>query len=165
MTNPTVEDIAKLVRKAGETVAQRGVMGVRDTYTARLGGWCYICSRVLVSLLRRNGHKATLVLGEYFGNCHCWVELPDGKILDVTATQFGVKRKIYTPSKKKSALYLPKAKGRTAERYVRDNWMKQQSEVNELWQEVKRCQVTWTMSSLRRSQSCRSWPLELSDLS
>lgn len=69
---------------------------------------------------------------------HCWVELPDGRILDVTATQFGVKRKIYTPSKKKSALYLPEAKGSKAERYVRDNWMKQQSEVNELWREVKR---------------------------
>jgi hypothetical protein len=60
-----------------------------------LCGACAICSVALCKSLKKFGYKPDLVNGMYEGYaCHCWVEL-DGKIYDITATQFGLKDKVF----------------------------------------------------------------------
>ena len=68
-----------------------------------LSEYCAIASHFLVSIAKRYGYKLNLIEGVAFEPCdydfdidtnHCWVQYK-GKIIDLTATQFGVKTKIH----------------------------------------------------------------------
>ena len=54
------------------------------------GGLCAIVSETLGQVLRSNGHRATLICGVYEGHEHCWLEVDGNKLVDATATQFGL---------------------------------------------------------------------------
>ena len=53
-----------------------------------LDGWCGICSAALASAFIEMGRRAEIVIGTYWGEGHCWVEV-DGLYYDITASQFG----------------------------------------------------------------------------
>jgi hypothetical protein len=63
--------------------------------TWNLEAACAVASEILVHVLRARGLRATFVVGEFkdgqprCNDEHCWVTLPVGRILDITATQFG----------------------------------------------------------------------------
>ena len=64
--------------------------------TWNLEGACAVASEILVRVLRARGFRATFVVGEFkdgHPRCneeHCWVTLPVGRVLDITATQYGM---------------------------------------------------------------------------
>jgi len=64
-----------------------------DEFDMDLGCLCAICSTALKSIFNIHGYDAEVYIGWFRGDSnHCWVE--DGEhIWDVTATQFGIKRK------------------------------------------------------------------------
>jgi len=88
-------EIAKKVRKAAEKgYSQRGKahgkVGGKD-----LGGHCQKVSIDLAIEFHRAGYTdATVVGGDYYGKAHYWV-VSDGYIYDLTASQFGVKQKVF----------------------------------------------------------------------
>jgi hypothetical protein len=124
MPRPTIKKIAGAVRLALEDIS-------KDPHVYRywdLDDFCGACSHsslVLAGLLRKFGYKSDFVVGWYkyrddgCGN-HCWVETGKGKVVDVTATQFGIKSRIYVPKTKKR--YGVIKKGTSGERYVHQNW-------------------------------------------
>lgn len=77
-----------------------------DYYDDDLGGACNSASKALVLLMRKNGYRPQFILGEFFsrlekpgevvffGDSHCWVEWHN-LIIDVTATQFGIKKAVF----------------------------------------------------------------------
>lgn len=62
---------------------------------ATLAGACAMASWELVLRLRAAGIACQFVNGEYDGAGHCWVQIGDYDVVDITATQFGVKDKVY----------------------------------------------------------------------
>ena len=92
MAQASPELIASIVRlKMEELLGTEMFQDVSED----LCGACAICSVALCKSLKRFGYKADLVHGMYQGYaCHCWVEL-DGKIYDMTATQFGIIEKVF----------------------------------------------------------------------
>ena len=50
--------------------------------------WCYLISAPLRLSLRALGIDCALAKGSVYGQCHFWIELPDGTIIDATASQF-----------------------------------------------------------------------------
>jgi hypothetical protein len=52
-------------------------------------GYCYVVSAPLEAYLRLTSIRCTLVRGSVHKeiNCHYWLELPDGTIIDATASQ------------------------------------------------------------------------------
>lgn len=51
-------------------------------------GWCYRVSSPLRGYLAAVGVECKLIRGSVHGNYHFWLELPDGRIIDATASQF-----------------------------------------------------------------------------
>lgn len=88
---PIVVRAAHEVRSEFERVAERE----ESWYINRknLAGLCARASYALVLALAAEGVEAELVLGRYDGKGHCWVEVA-GHVVDVTATQFGTKRRV-----------------------------------------------------------------------
>lgn len=83
--------IAQKVRKKCE----KYVKGLENSiYGETLSCLCAVASKALQNELVEAGYNTKLVYGNAFGDTHCWVEL-DGKIYDITATQFGVEEKVY----------------------------------------------------------------------
>jgi len=50
--------------------------------------WCYLVSAPLQVSLKALGIECALVRGGVYDACHFWIELPDGTIIDATASQF-----------------------------------------------------------------------------
>lgn len=74
------------VRKATERFARQEYP---FTTKHNLAGYCGLASLVLVRLLKKAGVPATVEKGYYDNDYgHAWVRLPNGAVLDVTATQF-----------------------------------------------------------------------------
>lgn len=51
-------------------------------------GWCYKVSAPLQGYLGAVGIECRLISGTTHGSYHVWLELPDGTIIDATASQF-----------------------------------------------------------------------------
>lgn len=51
-------------------------------------GHCFMVSAPLQGYLAAVGVECKLVRGSVHGNYHVWLELPDGRIIDATASQF-----------------------------------------------------------------------------
>jgi hypothetical protein len=50
--------------------------------------WCYMVSAPLQGFLSATGVPCKLIEGHVHNNPHYWIELPCGKIIDATASQF-----------------------------------------------------------------------------
>ena len=96
-------EIARTVRLAAEQVR---------TIPTDLEGACASASYVLWKHLRKQGYDADFIMGSYHGFNHCWVEIED-RILDITATQFGVRKKVYTRVLS-AAIYQEELRGKDA---------------------------------------------------
>jgi hypothetical protein len=90
--------LARRVRKAVVNIAN----GEPTSYDA-LDSYCAIASHFFVSVAKRYGYKLDIVEGVAFERYdydfeidtnHCWVQY-QGKIIDLTATQFGVRANIH----------------------------------------------------------------------
>lgn len=57
-----------------------------------------MASYALQHVLRRHGVDSTLMKGKYKGCYHWWLVI-DNVIVDITATQFGIKDKVYITHK------------------------------------------------------------------
>jgi hypothetical protein len=64
----------------------KGLLGDRETDMM-----CFMVSAPMVGYLNAIGIKCDCVEGETAGQHHCWVQFPDGRIIDATAKQFGLK--------------------------------------------------------------------------
>lgn len=52
---------------------------------------CFMVSAPLASCLNVMGVTCEVVDGEINGRHHCWVRFADGRVIDATAKQFGLK--------------------------------------------------------------------------
>lgn len=87
-----IKRIAKEVRNNAVSVLTKPKYGFRED----LHGACGICSMALKESIEKIIPEAKpIVVHGLFRkiNWHCWVEI-NGSIIDVTATQFGVKEKV-----------------------------------------------------------------------
>ena len=106
---PKAIEIARKVRKACEHFASHTTdydySGNKD-----LSCMCGVASWTLARILRNNGIRARVIYGRFdpdgFCDCHCWVRACN-RIIDITATQFKVKRKVFV-SKVSSRKYEKK---------------------------------------------------------
>lgn len=90
--------IAETVRACAEELCRSGYLGNigGESADSTLAGGCGDVSAVLVEFLQAAGVDASFEGGEYDGDGHCWVRLPDGSVLDLTMTQFRPKApKVY----------------------------------------------------------------------
>lgn len=93
-----VKQIASQVRSACE-----GFVNSHESFDYDFHGqddlccMCAVASMALKKALEREGIHSDLVVGEYDGFCHCWLEWQN-YIVDITATQFNLKRKIHIVS-------------------------------------------------------------------
>lgn len=95
--NTHADPIYQLAIKAREEVRQlvHTKQGCIQAYPEDLACACAIGTYVLIAALKRHGIRAKLVMGIAY-DCieldvvanHCWAELLDGTIVDLTATQF-----------------------------------------------------------------------------
>lgn len=93
-------DICKVLRKTFESFHEEED-GEFCVWADDLECYCGIASWYLSILFKRYGYNADVIFGQFalktfLGNwlfdediCHCWV-MSDGKIYDITATQFGL---------------------------------------------------------------------------
>lgn len=63
-----------------------------------LSGACLMASYMLRHALAKHGISAQLVHGKCVGNYHWWLVIND-HIVDITATQFGIKNKVFITPK------------------------------------------------------------------
>lgn len=121
----TVLEAADLVRNQMERyVPTLEAQGLRFDSTTLLGA-CGIASYCLQRVLKRVKIRSDLVMGrfvkgEWDRGQHCWVELPySNMLLDVTATQFDVPRRVHvsTPG---DARYQHQWRNRAALNHLRD---------------------------------------------
>jgi hypothetical protein len=94
-------EIAKSVRERFENSIIRsydGLFELDPEDKQELGGRCHLASRVLYKEARKSGLKVKMCTGwfenDFSAGGHCWIEF-EGKIIDITATQFGIKDKIF----------------------------------------------------------------------
>ena len=94
-----IRQIASRVRKQCEKFAD----SPDNHFLDNLEGLCAIASYILQKELHKKGIDTKLIQGNFLEEwdepCpdpynHCWIEWKD-YIIDVTATQFGFKRKVY----------------------------------------------------------------------
>lgn len=71
-----------------------------------LKGCCGLASYRIYRMSRYNGLYPSVVHGHYNGILHSWIEYY-GYIIDITATQFGEREKIFVCNKKFTSKYLP----------------------------------------------------------
>jgi len=95
-----------------------------EAYAEDLGCACAIGSYILTRALKRARIPSIFVVGIAYEKSlpsyytqgvenHCWIELMDGTIIDITATQFGVPSKLIF-FHRKNRNYRPHLKGREA---------------------------------------------------
>jgi len=69
-------------------------VGSRGYFASNLGSMCGIASYALKEALDCAHIDVILIYGFYEETGHCWLEYRD-VIIDITATQFGVRRKVF----------------------------------------------------------------------
>ena len=90
-----IKKIAKNVRKQCELYAFSVYAYQFDFYKQKdLQGMCLTASFALNKALTLNNIKSQVIQGFFNGQSHVWIEI-DNKIIDITATQFNINRKIY----------------------------------------------------------------------
>jgi len=91
-----VKDIAKRVRRKCELFSRSPEASKHDFYkTPDLVCMCAVASFALSKALNKSGIRNKVIKG-YYGSegHHCWVELKNGMIIDITATQFGIRQRV-----------------------------------------------------------------------
>lgn len=101
MRKKHVLDVAMAVRKAAERLVKDDNPG--PAWGPDLGGSCGDCSYVLAQML---GDRYLYEEGAYDGDQHSWVRLRDGTIVDVTATQFRIRRRVHVTRSRKYSTEL-----------------------------------------------------------
>ena len=99
-----VKQIATRIRRKCELFANSEHAADYDFYKNKsLACMCAVASFALHEALKRKNIPSKVVHGrfEYKFSHHCWVELQDKNktIVDITATQFGIKDKVHIPQK------------------------------------------------------------------
>ena len=91
-----VRKIANQIRKKCERFAFSYQASDRDFYKAKdLACMCAVASFTLSTALKKEGIKNKVMKGLYEScRSHCWVELENGIIVDITATQFRIPKKV-----------------------------------------------------------------------
>lgn len=90
----------RLVKKLGLQVRERvkklnrEVLGLGLCWNYNLQGGCLMASYMLRYVLDKHGVSSKLMRGEFNGCYHWWIEVDD-YIVDITATQFGNRNKVY----------------------------------------------------------------------
>lgn len=79
-------------------IARKNVEYNLPQFDPDLGGACGIASHHLMQLAKANGIQVHLCYGTFNNNFHFWVEYGN-KIIDITATQFGINKKVYCCNK------------------------------------------------------------------
>lgn len=110
--------IAREVRLKCEEYARR--LGNRY-FTKSLESMCGIASYALKQALEGARLDSNLVYGFYDGMGHCWLEYGD-RIIDITATQFGVRRRVYVTDYENAKYQFEKYMGSIAE-FEMDGWL------------------------------------------
>lgn len=105
-----IKQISSIVRDACDYSVSRGMLPVK--FPLDLTGLCAIASNHLYLQFKKHNIKSKFVKGYYKNNSHCWVEVDD-KIIDITATQFNVKQKIFITNKNNKK-YIKESVGLTA---------------------------------------------------
>ena len=125
----TSKQLLKVALKARK-VAERYQKANASEFSSDLCGLCGVASKVLVDLLKDAGFAPRLVVGRFQGDSnfgskgaqrvnHSWVEV-QGFVVDVTATQFGIKTPVLiTPSKAPRSQYNAHFKGSDAQRNLK----------------------------------------------
>ena len=95
MSLDKIKETARIVRSQCESYA---ASTGHDEYGKDLSCMCGIASYALREAIKRIGIRIKLIYG-FYGNSsgHCWLNIED-KIIDITATQFGVSRKVFVTS-------------------------------------------------------------------
>jgi len=78
-----------------------------------MGCGCALASVALMRLLDAAGIECTLLLGEFKGMTHCWIQVEDTYI-DITATQFGDFERVHVEISGSSKHYTTHAAGEGA---------------------------------------------------
>lgn len=126
--NGKIKNIAKKVRKAVEKLAKS------DNYYSfdkNLKCACALASYFLSKELNKNKIKSKVVWGNFIKGkknySHCWVVVKN-QIVDITATQFGIKHKVYITDID-SEQYYPVLEGKIAVKSLKD-WNPEQNPFN-----------------------------------
>jgi hypothetical protein len=88
MLDPRVRKIAKNVRKLAE---------VLQDDNPDLENMCGQASYLLYAWLKKEGIKSSMLYGDYESDSHAWNRVGDYYV-DVTATQFGCRNRVYVRS-------------------------------------------------------------------
>jgi hypothetical protein len=102
--------------------------------------YCAIASYCLNQTLKKFKFDSSFILGSFYNdfdkseNDHCWVLL-NNTIIDITATQFKIKKRIYVVNKE-SKSYIENLRNRCATRYINENWIYNQT-IKENLPEIK----------------------------
>ncbi len=98
-----------LVRKICKKLRKRLLKHSNDEDNRdNLAGYCGLASFCLSKIFHEIGLNPKLMVRDCDFDCHCWVEL-EGKIIDITMTQFGYYPNVYIRSKKHNEIH---AKGK-----------------------------------------------------
>lgn len=96
-----VRSIAKKVRKQCESFAfSKASEGYDFSYRGDLECMCAVASYALMTALQKKKIPCKMISGTCYYDNHCWVEVYN-HIVDITATQFGINKRVYI-SKDKS---------------------------------------------------------------
>jgi hypothetical protein len=136
--NRKVLKIAKTVRRTAERLVKLAPYTKSKYRWLDLGGTCGCVSLAFAKLVKKHAKKRAVVAGGWtteevpdgHGGGHCWV-LIGGKIWDLTATQFGVKKKVLVVANRKEQRRLYHEVDRGS-KTVKDipNWSEMQFEQN-----------------------------------
>jgi len=93
--------------------------------------YCAIASYCLNQTLKKFKFDSSFILGSFYDNNnktendHCWV-LINNSIIDITATQFKIKKRIYVVNEE-SKIYIEKLRNGIATKYINKNWVNNQT--------------------------------------
>jgi len=139
--------VAKRVRKACEVFVDSDECEGYDFHKQRdLDCMCAVASDTLQKELRKSGIYAKFIEGKWFddkddewGSAHCWLEWK-GYVIDITATQFDIIRKVILTKNTGNSFYYGKGKGK--EMSSRSNlrgWPKEQKPSRKLYKKIMVC--------------------------
>ncbi len=122
-----IYSIAKKVRKQCELFANSKEARDKDYHESKdLACMCAVASHALLIALKDRGIEAVMVRGkyrkhrDYYPTHHCWVEYKDS-IIDITATQFEVSKKVQIV-KSKNPCYIRMRRIKVSDRNPLRSW-------------------------------------------
>ena len=97
--NKRIHKIASRVRRQCEIFSCKDECGGKDYFNNHdLSCMCAVASYTLAKALKKNGIVCKMVKGMFEDDHHCWVEIKN-EIVDITATQFGIRNRVYFTNK------------------------------------------------------------------